>query len=72
MMSVWRHYYVEEEEDNIRYYQNFLLCNNNEITAFIADLFNSFCEEVCICIFQRNAATNYRWSGKFNNTFVGK
>jgi len=29
-----------------RYHQNFLLCNNNEITSCIADLFNSFCEEV--------------------------
>ena len=29
-----------------RYHQNFLLCNNNEITACIADLFDSFCEEV--------------------------
>jgi len=28
------------------YHQNFLLCNNSEITACIADLFNSFCEEV--------------------------
>ena len=29
-----------------RYHQNFLLCNNNELTACIADLFNSFSEEV--------------------------
>jgi len=28
------------------YHQKFLLFNNNEITACIADLFNSFCEEV--------------------------
>jgi len=35
-----------EEEVSKRYHQNFLLCNNNEITACIADLFNSFCEEV--------------------------
>ena len=34
------------EEDSKKYHQNFLLCNNNEITACIADLFNSFCEEV--------------------------
>jgi len=34
------------EEVSKRYCQNFLLCNNNEITACIADLFNSFCEEV--------------------------
>ena len=30
------------EEVSKRYHQNFLLCNNNEITACIADLFNSF------------------------------
>jgi len=34
------------EEVSKRYHQNFLLCNNNKITACIADLFNSFCEEV--------------------------
>jgi len=34
------------EEVSKRYHQNFLLCNNNDITACIADLFNSFCEEV--------------------------
>jgi len=34
------------EEVSKRYHQNFPLCNNNEITACIADLFNSFCEEV--------------------------
>ena len=34
------------EEVSKRYHQNSLLCNNNEITACIADLFNSFCEEV--------------------------
>jgi len=34
------------EEVIKRYHQNFLLCNNNEITTCIADLFNSFCEEV--------------------------
>jgi len=28
------------------YHHNFLLCNNNEITACIADLFNGICEEV--------------------------
>ena len=39
------------------YHQNFLLCNNNEIIAYIADLFNSFCEEVYVAF---NAATNYR------------
>ena len=34
------------EEVSKRYHQNFLLCNNNGITACLADLFNSFCEEV--------------------------
>jgi len=34
------------EEVSKRYHHNFLLCNNNENTAGIADLFNSFCEEV--------------------------
>ena len=34
------------EEVSKRYHQNFLLCNNNEITACIAALFNSFCEGV--------------------------
>jgi len=34
------------EEVSKRYHQNFLLCNNNEITACIADLFNSFREEL--------------------------
>jgi len=34
-----------------------------------------FCEEVysvCVCIFQSVAATNYRWSGKFDYVFVGR
>jgi len=34
------------KEVSKRYHQNFLLCNNNEITACIADLLNRFCEEV--------------------------
>ena len=34
------------EEVSKRYHQNFLLCNNSEFTECIADLFNSFCEEV--------------------------
>jgi len=48
----WQHYDVimtsrsSVEEVNKKYQQNFLLHNNNEITACIADLFNSFCEEV--------------------------
>jgi len=34
------------EEVSKRYHRNFLLCNNNEITACIAYLFNSICAEV--------------------------
>ena len=34
------------DEVSKRYHQNFLLCDNNEITPCIADWFNSFCEEV--------------------------
>jgi len=34
------------KEVSKRYHQNFLICNNNEITACIADLVNSFCEEM--------------------------
>ena len=34
-----------------RCHQNFLLCNNSEITARIADLFSSFCEEVYVVAF---------------------
>ena len=49
------------EEVSKRYHQNFLLCNNNEITACIADLFNSFFRSVCGCIFQGSAATNYMY-----------
>jgi len=61
------------EEVNERYHQNFLLCYNNEITACIADLFNSFLwRSVCGCIFQGSAATNYRWRGKFSYMFVGR
>jgi len=39
------------EEVSKRYHQNFLLCKNNEITACIADLFNSFSEEVYVVAF---------------------
>jgi len=60
------------EEVSKRYHHNFLLCKNNEITACIADLFNSFLwRSVCGCIFQGSAATNYRWSGKLNH-FCGQ
>jgi len=42
---------VKQHRRRQRYPQNFLLCNNNEITACIADLFNSFCEEVYVVAF---------------------
>jgi len=48
----WQQYNVtmtsrsSKEEVSKRYHQNFLLCNNNEITACIADLFSSFWEKV--------------------------
>jgi len=55
------------EEDSKIYHRNFLLCNNNEITACIVDLFNSYCEELyVVAFFQGNAAANCRWSDKFN------
>jgi len=40
------------EEVSKRYHQNFLL-HNNEITACIADLFTSFCEEVYVVAFSK-------------------
>jgi len=59
------------EDVSKRYHQNFLLCNNNEITACIADLFNLFVKKYVRLHFQGNATTNYRWSGKFSYVFVG-
>ena len=45
--AVWRHHdVVKQRRRSKRYHQNSRLCNNNEITTCIADLFNSFCEEV--------------------------
>ena len=41
------------EEDSKRYHQNFLLCNNSEITACTADLLESFCEEVYVVAFRK-------------------
>jgi len=41
------------EEDSKRYHQNFLLRNNNEITACITDLLNSSCEEVYAVAFSK-------------------
>jgi len=43
IMSLWRRDSSSSiEEVSKRYHQNFLLCNNNEITAYIAELFNGF------------------------------
>jgi len=61
------------EEVSKRYHQNFLLCNNNKITACIADFIQWFLwRNVCGCIFQGSAAINYRWSGKFSYVFVDR
>ena len=53
LAAVWRHYDVGSsiEEVSKRYHHNVLFCNNNEITACIADLFDSFCEEVYAAVF---------------------
>jgi len=52
MTSVFRHYdVVKQHQRSKRYHQNFLLCNNNEITTCITILFNSFCEEVYVVAF---------------------
>jgi len=48
------------EEVSKRYHQNFLLCNNNEIAACIADLFNSFCEEVFAVAVQQQTISEVR------------
>jgi len=52
-MSAKTKYFETVEVDSMRYHQNFLLCNNNKITTRIADLFNSFCEEVSYVYFLR-------------------
>ena len=53
------------EEVSKRYHQNFLLCNHNEITACVADLFNSFCEEVYAVAFFK--AVNQQTISKVGN-----
>ena len=64
--SIWRHYDVTSwssiEEVNKRYHHNFLLCRptNNEITACIADFFNSFCEEVYAVAFFKVVLKGFR------------
>ena len=42
MTSLWRRDRSSIEEVSKRYHQNILLCNHNEITAWITYLFNSF------------------------------
>jgi len=61
------------EEDCKRYHQNFLIRDNNEITGCIADLFNSFYEEVYLVAFFKviQQQTTGKKSGKFNYLFVG-
>ena len=53
LAAVWRHYdVVKQHQVSKRYSENFLLCNNNEIIACIADLFNSFCEVYVVALFK--------------------
>jgi len=47
-VSIHPHYGFVCSRHDAAYYQNFLLCNNNEIIACIADLLNSLCEEVYV------------------------
>jgi len=56
------------EEVSKRHHQNFLLCNNNEITACIADLFNSFCEEVYAVAFFK--VVQQQTIGKVGNSIM--
>jgi len=56
-VSLWQQHGVIIEEVSKTYHQNFLLCNNNEITACTADLFNSFCEEVYAFAFLSRVST---------------
>jgi len=64
MTSLWRH----EEHQRSQYHQDFLLCNNNEITACIADLFNSFCEEVYAVAFFK--VVKQQTIGKVGNSIM--
>ena len=43
-----------------------------QITAVIADLFNSFCEEVYVVAFFKEMRQQTGWSGKFNYVFLGR
>jgi len=53
MTSLWRREAAPKKSISKIYHQKFLFCNNNEIAACIADLFNSFCEEVYAVTFLR-------------------
>jgi len=45
-----------------------MLCNNNEITACIADLFNSFCEEVYAVAFFK--VVQQQTAGEVENSII--
>ena len=56
------------EEVSKRCQKNFLLCNNSEITACIADLFNSFCEAVYAIAFFN--VVQQQTTGKVGNSIM--
>jgi len=56
------------EEVSKRYHYSFLLCNNDEITACIADLFNSFCKEVHAVAFFK--VVQQQTIGKVGNSII--
>jgi len=56
------------EEVSKKYHQTFLLRNNNEITACIADLFSSFCEEVYAVAFLK--VVQQQTTGKVGNSMI--
>jgi len=64
IMTSWS----SSEEVSKRYHQNFLLCNNNEITACNADLLNSFCEEVYAVAFFK--VVQQQTIGKVENSII--
>jgi len=56
------------EEVSKRYHQNFLLCNKNEITAYTANLLNSFCVEVYAVAFFK--VVHQQSIGKVGNSIM--
>ena len=56
------------EEVSKKYHQNFLLRNNNEITACVVDLFSSFCEEVYAVAFLK--VVQQQTIGKVRNSIT--